>query len=514
MKTVFTAKEMAGVDSYAINKMNIPGVILMENAGRGIADIARRLLQQPQGKLVYIFCGPGNNGGDGYVVARHLLNHGARVRTFVLAAADKIKGDALVNLQILQNIGQQPEFIQEAVRPRETPDLVIDAMLGTGVKGALKGLYAQTADIINSLDCPVLAVDIPSGVNADTGHVAGPAVRADVTATMAAPKRGLLFSPGREYAGRLEIVDISMPPKVVDKRSSKVWLVDEAFIKSILPKRSPDAHKNKVGMVQMIAGSAGFTGAAALASEAVLRSGAGLCYLAAPKSLNAIFENKLTEVITQPVADNDAGYFTMKNLKPLLANIEGKDVIAIGPGIGQALQTAALIHELFKILDKPLVLDADGLNVFAGKTELFNSYAGDLILTPHPGEFSRLTGLPAQEIIVNRVEITREYARKWDCVIVLKGGPSITATPDGAVYITATGNAGMATGGSGDVLTGIIAALLGQGAPVVHAAVAAVYVHGLAGDLAAKKYGRLGMTAGDILKQTPRALKLLQRGDF
>ncbi len=513
MRMVFTASEMAGVDSYAINKLNIPGVILMENAGRGIADIARRMLRQPQDKLVHIFCGPGNNGGDGYVVARHLLNHGVRVRTFVLAAADKIKGDALINLDILQSIGQQPEFIQEPVYGDEAPDLVVDAMLGTGVKGALKGLYARTAEHINDSGCPVLAVDIPSGVNADTGQVAGPAVCATVTATMAAPKRGLLFSPGREYTGRLEIVDISMPPMVFDKRGSNVWLVDESFVKSILPQRSPDAHKNKVGMVQVVAGSAGFTGAAALASEAALRSGAGLCYLAAPKSLNAIFENKLTEVITQPVEDNDAGYFTMKNLNPLLANIEGKDVIAIGPGIGQALQTAALVQELFKILDKPLVLDADGLNICAGKTELFKSYAGDLVLTPHPGELARLTGLPAGGIVVNRIEAAREYAQKWECVIVLKGGPSITATPDGRIYINSTGNAGMATGGSGDVLTGIVAALLGQGMSVDHAAVAAVYVHGLAGDLAAEEYGQLGMTAGDILKQTPRAFKLLQRGD-
>lgn len=503
---------MAGVDGYAIGELGIPGLILMENAGRGIADVARRMLTEPKAKLVHIYCGSGNNGGDGYVVARHLLNYGARVRVRVLAAAEKIAGDARINLEILQSIGCRPDFIGELPAVDDKPDLIIDAMLGTGVKGALRGLYAQAADAMNAAGCPILAVDIPSGVNADTGQVEGPAVRATITATMAALKRGLLFSPGREYAGRLEIVDISMPPSVLEKLDANVSLVDDAFVKSILPRRAPDAFKNRVGVVQVIAGSTGFTGAAVLASKAVLRSGAGLCYLATPQSLNAVFESNLTEVITLPVEDNKTGCFSETNAPVLLDHLSGKDVVALGPGIGQAAQTGALVHELLTSMREPLVLDADGLNLCVGHTELFNHYSGDLVLTPHPGEFSRLTGLSTKEVIGNPIEYAREYAQKWRCCIILKGAPTVIAAPSGRVYINTTGNAGMATGGSGDVLTGIIAGLRAQGMTVEDAAIAAVYVHGLAGDLAATECGMMGMTAGDVLQKTPEALKRLSGG--
>lgn len=509
MKTVFTAKEMAGVDSYAINDLGIPGLILMENAGRGVADIARQMLKQPNGKLVHIYCGAGNNGGDGYVVARHLFNHGARVRVLILAAAEKIAGDARVNLDVLQSMGRPVEFITNLPPIDEKPDLIIDAMLGTGVKGALRGLYAQAADAINAAGCPILAVDIPSGVNADTGRVAGPAVHAAITATMAAPKRGLLFSPGRECVGRLEIIDISMPPSVIEKLDSKVSLVDAAFVKNTLPRRAADAFKNRVGLVQVIAGATGFTGAAFLASTAVMRSGAGLSYLAVPKSLNAILENKLTEVITLPIDDKETGCFSKANAPALFDHLQDKDVVALGPGIGRALQTGALVHELLTSMDKPLVLDADGLNLCAGHTELIEHYAGDVILTPHVGELSRLTGLSTHDIIGDPIACARRYAQQWRCCIVLKGAPTVIAAPSGRVYINSTGNAGMATAGSGDVLTGIVAGLRAQGMTAEYAAVAGVYVHGLAGDLAAAEHGMMGMTAGDILQKTPGALKRL-----
>ena len=508
MKAVFTAAEMAGLDNYAINELNIPGVILMENAGRGIADVAMKMLTDAANRNIHIYCGSGNNGGDGYVVARHLLNHGAIVRVFVLAAKDKISGDAKINLDILYSLGCQPEFIT-APPKAATPDLIVDAMLGTGVKGGLKGLYAAAANAINSLGCPVLAVDIPTGVNADTGQIAGSAVHATVTTTMAAHKRGLLFSPGREWVGDLEIVDISMPPFVIENRDSKVCLVDAGFVSRTLPRRSPDAYKNKAGTVQVIAGAVGFTGAAMLTGKSVLRSGAGLCYLSIPKSLNVIFESALAEVITQPVEDKGAGYLQKSQLEKVLADAKDKDIIAIGPGLGQAKETGDLVHELLRTLEKPLVLDADGLNHCAGKTELFSDYQGDLVLTPHPGEFSRLTNLPVNEIVNNRVDVVREYARKWNCIIILKGAPTTTAAPNGRVYINSTGNAGMATAGSGDVLTGIVAGLMAQGIGAEQAAVAAVYVHGLAGDMAADEFGQFGMMAGDILYKTPMALKTL-----
>ena len=508
MKAVFTAEEMAGLDSFAINKLKIPGLVLMENAGRGIADIALKMLKELHGKQVNIYCGSGNNGGDGYVVARHLLNNGVAVRVFVLAAEEKIKGDAKTNLDILRALDFAPKFIAR-LSAESSPDLIVDALLGTGAKSGLQGLYAEAVDFINMSTCPVLAVDIPTGVNADTGQVEGPAVRATTTATMAAHKRGLLFSPGREHVGELEIVDISLPPNVIEKLRSNVYLVDKKFVRTVLPQRSPDAHKNKAGMVHVIAGSTGFTGAAVLAAKAVLRSGAGLCYLSVAKSLNTIFESILTEAITLPVEDNDTGFLGIDHAEKLLSDAKGKDVIAIGPGLGQAPQTGELLRTLLSTLEKPLVLDADGLNLCAGRTELIINYRGDLILTPHPGEFSRLTELPVSDIIYNRVEIVRDYAKIWNCHIILKGGPTTIASPDGRVYINSTGNAGMATAGSGDVLTGIIAGLLGQGMPAGTAAVAGVYIHGMAGDMAAAELGQLGTIAGDILNKTPLALKLL-----
>ncbi len=510
MKALFTAAGMASLDHFAIDELKISGLVLMENAGRGIAEIVMRRLGDPHGKTVHIYCGPGNNGGDGYVVARHLLNNGANVRVFILAAEDKIKGDAKTNLDILTSLDLRPEFI--AAMPRvDTPDLIVDAMLGTGVKGPLKGLYEKAADFINACDCPVLAVDIPTGVNADTGETPGPAVRATVTATMAAPKRGLLFSPGREFVGELEIVDISMPPAIIEKHHSDVWLTDEAHVKSILPRRPLDVHKNRVGVVHVVAGSIGFTGAAVLTSNAVLRSGAGLCYLAVPKSLNAVFESTLTEVITMPFEDNGTGCLCAEHAKSILDAGRSGDVIAVGPGLGQAPDTKKMLFELLAALDKPLVLDADGLNLCAGNSELLEHYRGDLVLTPHPGELARLTGLAISEITSRRIEVVREYAQLWDCCLVLKGGPSIIGLPGGTVLVNSTGNAGMATAGSGDVLTGIIAGLMGQGLSAEQAAVAGVFVHGLAGDYAAADLGQMGMMAGDILNHTAKALDYLNR---
>lgn len=511
MKTVVTASQMAEMDRFTIEDLEIPGVVLMENAGRGIVQAALSIIGEPRDKVVHVYCGPGNNGGDGYVVARHLLNMGACVHTFVLTSRDKIKGDALTNLQILENMNHPIKFIEKIpAPPARTPDLVVDALLGTGVKGALRGLFAEMVEFINSLAAPVLAVDIPTGVNADTGTVDGPAIRATATATMALLKRGLLFSPGREHAGQVHIVDISMPPQVALLKDSNVRLVEKADIKALLPQRSPDAHKNKCGTVATVAGSTGFTGAAALSSEAALRAGAGLSYLCVPQSLNAIYETKITEVITWPFDDADMGYLHSGCFNELIKPLRAQNVVAVGPGLGQHKKTAELVHLLLQELDKPLVLDADGLNVCAGHTGLIESYKGDKVLTPHPGELSRLIDVENKEIVANRIEIAREVATKWNAVLVLKGGPSVVAFPDGEVFINSTGNAGMATAGSGDVLTGLIAGLMAQGLSAQSAALAGVYVHGLAGDLARESLGEMGLIAGDILKNVAPALKMLR----
>ncbi len=510
MQAIVTAKEMAAMDNFAIRELHIPGIVLMENAGTGIVKTARSILKHFNNKNIHIYCGPGNNGGDGFVVARHLLNNGASVDIFVLSPREKISGDALINLDILEKTGHKISFIDK-LSETETPDLVVDAMLGTGVKGPLKGLYADCVNYINSLNCPVLAVDIPTGVHADTGEIDGPALKASFTATMALPKQGLLFSPGREHAGHLIVIDIGMPPQVVRANKPEVWKLEEDDIIPLLPQRAPDAYKNKCGTVAVIAGSTGFTGAAALTSKAVLRAGAGLCYLCIPESLNSIIETKLTEVITWPVKDDAEGILQLPPETDLLKNIQNRDSIAIGPGTGRHPKTAEFIFNLLSESENPAVLDADGLNICADNIQAVKEYKGEMILTPHPGELSRLTGRPVKEIMANRIGIIREFSKLWGKILVLKGGPSLIGFPDGRIFIKSTGNAGMATAGSGDVLTGVIAGLLAQGLSAQEAALAGVYLHGLAGDLAKIKFGEHGMIAGDILKLLPEAFKKLSK---
>ncbi len=505
MQPVVTAKQMADLDRYCIEQLQIPGIVLMENAGIAIVQSIRELLGNVTDKYVQIFCGPGNNGGDGYVVARHLFNHGARVDVFLVAAREKIRGDALINLQILEKTGL-PIHYSAIPHSNTQPDLIIDALLGTGVKGALKGEIASCVEHIRSNNCPVIAVDVPTGVNADSGEVEGLAVRADVTITMALPKNGLLFSPGKEYAGKLVVADISMPGRVFESANPLAWLIEKKDIQAMLPKRPVDAYKNKCGAVAVVAGSTGFTGAACLAGLAVLRAGAGLCYLTIPKSLNAIIETRLTEVISWPVEDDNSGCLCPEKSGELERKIGQQDVVVIGPGLGQQPQTGELVFSLLQKLDKPCVLDADGLNLCTGKTRLLKEFKGELIITPHPGEFARLTGLSVSEILKNRIELVRQYAQEWKTTIIFKGGPTIIGCSNGEVYINATGNAGMATAGSGDVLSGLIAGLLAQGMAAQDAAIAGVYLHGLAGDIAKSDFGEMGMIAGDLLAAIPQAL--------
>ncbi|OGC08642.1 NAD(P)H-hydrate dehydratase [candidate division KSB1 bacterium RBG_16_48_16] len=381
--------------------------------------------------------------------------------------------------------------------------------MGTGVKGALKGIIAEAVRFINEQSAPILAVDIPTGVDADTGSIDGPAVRACRTATMALLKRGLLLSPGREYAGIVDIVDISMPESVASLKDPKTYLVERRDIAGKLPKRSADAYKNQCGTAGVLAGSTGYTGAAALTAEAVLRAGAGLCYLMAPEKLNVIYETKLTEVITVPFNDFNSGAFHSANFSDMLPKLREQDAVAIGPGIGQSEKTADLVHALLSELDKPMVLDADGLNVCAERLDLVKNYKSDLIITPHPGELARLAGVQVSNILADRIEFARRFAMDIGKIVVLKGGPSLIAMPDGRLYLNSTGNAGMATAGAGDVLTGLIAGLLAQGCPAPDAALAGVFIHGLAGDLAAEGLGQHGLLAGDILKWTAKAIQSL-----
>jgi NAD(P)H-hydrate epimerase len=368
-------------------------------------------------------------------------------------------------------------------------------------------LIAGVIPVLNQLGRPILAVDIPTGVDADTGAVHSQAIMAEATATMALLKRGLLFSPGREHAGTIHVVDISMPQKIVQSHPITTWKITAADVAKRLPSRPADAHKNSAGTLAILAGSRGFTGAAALTAESALRSGSGLVYLGVPLSLQSILATKLTEVITWPFEDGGAGYFLEADYPAWHDMIAAQKALAMGPGMGTHSETGNMVHRILRELDLPLVLDADGLNLCAGHLELIRQYPGEMVLTPHTGELARLIISNTQEINKHRIEIAIQSAQQLDKVLVLKGGPTIIALPDGTVFINSTGNAGMATAGSGDVLTGIIAGLLSQGLNAKDAALCGVYLHGLAGDLAMTTKGIHGLIASDMIESLPQAIK-------
>ncbi|HNY91812.1 MAG TPA: NAD(P)H-hydrate dehydratase [bacterium] len=508
MQIIVTAAEMAALDRDCQQLLQMPSLLLMENAGRGIAAVAKTMLGEPEGKRVLIVSGPGNNGGDGYVVARHLANAGCRVTLWVLAARDKIRGDALTNLVIWEKMGGQTLFIDAIPdAPAPLPHLIVDALLGTGAAPPLSTPFAMMATLLNELGAPILAVDIPTGIDADTGAVPGPAIRARATAVMARLKRGLLFSPGREQAGEIHLIDISMPPEWAPKSGTPVRRLEAADIRARLPRRPADAHKFSIGSVGVIAGSIGYTGAACLTAAAALRAGCGLSCLAAAKSLLPLLTGKLPEVITWPFEDEESGCLREAALPQWLSPLAAQNALAVGPGLGRHPDTGGLVRRLLREMKQPMVLDADGLNLCTDYLDLLQNYQGALILTPHPGELSRLTGLTTAKILTRPVEVAAEWAVKLGQLLVLKGGPTVIAAPDGSVFVNSTGNPGMATAGAGDILTGLIAGLLAQGLAPIDAALCGVWLHGAAGDRARERRGEMGMIAGDLLEALPDALR-------
>jgi ADP-dependent NAD(P)H-hydrate dehydratase / NAD(P)H-hydrate epimerase len=518
MIKVVTAREMQELDRRAVAEYGIPSLLLMENAGAG--TVREMLVAFPAvlQSRVAVLCGRGNNGGDGFVVARHLHDRGAAVETFLLGRRDEVKGDARVNLEILEKMGLPPlevttaeEMATLADRVRSA-DIVVDALLGTGGQGPAKGLLAEAIEIVNRAGRPVVAVDIPSGLSADDPDPPGPAVRAALTVTLALPKRSLLLYPAAGYTGALRVVDIGIPSGLRRGPELSLALLQAADVKPAFPCREAAAHKGTFGHVLVIAGSVGKTGAAALASLAAQRVGAGLVTLAVPHSLNDVMEVKLTEVMTEPLPETEARTIGREALDRLCHLAEGKSAVALGPGLGTHPDTQKLIQELLLSLGLPIVLDADGINALAGQADLLARAAGPLILTPHPGELSRLLGVARDEVLRARIPLVQEVASRLNVTLVLKMAHTIVGTPAGTASIVPTGNPGMATGGTGDVLTGLIAGLLAQGVEPVLAAQAGAYVHGLAGDLAAEHLGQEAMLAGDLLNRVPEAIHRLKTG--
>ncbi len=510
---VLTGTQMAELDRQAITGLGIPSLVLMENAGRAVVEELCARFPTIAHKKIVIVIGKGNNGGDGLVVARKLLDLGASVEVHALCSSKEFSGETRHQADILGKLGftiqhcTKPKDVRALAQALGSADIVIDGLFGTGFRGAARDLAAEAIELINFSAAFVCAIDIPSGVEADTGHVLGSAVCADLTVTFELPKLGLLLYPGRQYVGELVIKPIGYPRVLLDQYASMMTLVDAGWVRERLPKREPYSHKGDYGKVLVVAGSRGYTGAAALTAEAALRAGAGLVYLAVPESLLSAMEAKLTEVIKLGLPDVD-GAVASSALPKILEMLDDKDVLIVGPGLGRHPQTVKLIRQLITQASKPLVLDADGLNALGREAEkLLSRRTAPTVLTPHPGELSRLIAKSVDEIEADRVGIARETARQLNSVLVLKGVPTVTATPNGEVFINSTGNSGLASGGSGDVLTGCLGGLLAQGLDSITASVCAVYLHGRAADLVKPELGERGMIAGDVLRALPRALR-------
>jgi hydroxyethylthiazole kinase-like uncharacterized protein yjeF len=515
MELVATAEEMQRCDRAAITKVGIPSILLMENAGRSVADVIEEEFGSVSGKLIYIICGKGNNGGDGFVVARHLHNRGAKVKIFLVPKASQLKGDPKTNhsilwktlkqdkssaLQILEKINAQ------TLRRQPPPDVVVDALFGTGFSGAVGGEYAGLIEWMNDCGAKVVAVDIPSGVNANNGNVENLAVSADVTVTMGLRKIGLLVHRGMACSGEVHVADIGIPNTVYEHSGIRTWYVQRADVRRMLPRRPPNAHKHSVGKIFVLAGSRGLTGAAVMSCNAAMRAGAGAVVLGIPESLLPVVARKLTEVMANPLAETDEQSVSRAAVPEVSRFIKWADVVVLGPGLGRNKETVEVILELIETTKKPLLIDADGLNALTLDLRVLRRRKAETILTPHTGELSRLVRLTAEEIEENRVEVARSESKALRSYLVLKGAPTAVGTPDGDVFINSTGNPGMATAGAGDVLTGTIAAFWGQHLIAVQSSVCGVYIHGYAGDLARDKYGEMGLTATDLIEALPRAI--------
>ena len=514
---VVTAAEMRQIDQDTIEGIGIPGIVLMETAGSAIV----RAIQQhyPRCRRIGIFVGKGNNGGDGIVIARQLAHAGRDVHLFLVSPPDSFTGEAAINLQIAKRLGLQ---IEETLTDTGTVpttlascELLVDAILGTGLRGSVRDRIATIITTINNLSIPILSVDLPSGLDADTGHPLGTCVQADRTITIGLPKRGVLVHPGAELAGKLEVVDIGFPEQVVDAQDIKVNWTTAQQVSQWLPQRSSSSHKGTYGRVLVVAGSTGMTGAAALASEAALRAGAGLVTLATPKHLNPILEGLLPEAMTLPLPETASGSLSTAATSAILEFAEKtQSVLAIGPGLSQHPDTAALVHQLVRENQKQelgirLVVDADGLNALAQAPEIISLVDKAAVLTPHPGEMARLTNTPVSTLEKDRIRTAQQFASNSGVTLVFKGAPTVTGFPNADVWINSTGNPGMATGGMGDVLTGIIVGLMAQGISSEKAAALGVYIHGLAADRVAEALGMHGLLASDVLKAVPAAIASL-----
>ncbi len=513
---VLGAREMAGLDQRTIREIGIPGIVLMENAAQGAAAFFLRALPDLLDRRIAVIAGSGNNAGDGFALARIFHSRGARVGVVCLRPPENLTGDALTNFGICEKM-QIPIMVWNEAEDFEAQmalvsqcDAIIDAILGTGLNSDLRGLYREMVERVQKINIPVLSVDIPSGLDASSGLPLGAAVRATATATFGFLKIGHVIDPGPEYCGQVEVVDIGIPPEIVQSSGIRRYLLTEELLSSWIAPRHAAAHKGSAGHVCVLAGSAGKTGAAALVCLGAGRAGAGLVTLFIPESLNPIMEVKLTEAMTLPVPETKEHAFSVSALPAILDFLEGKQVLAMGPGITTHPDAVSLVKDLIVKAGYPLVLDADAITAIADDPAILRKASATPVLTPHPGEMARICGCSVPEVQRNRLEAAARFSREHNSILALKGRQTIIAAPDGRLAINSTGNPAMASGGMGDTLTGIIAGFIAQGFEPFEASCLGVYVHGAASDRVIRGVSTRGLLATDMLDEVPAVIGLLE----
>ena len=501
---VLNTQQMREADRLTIDEIGLPSVVLMENAGRQAVAAMEAAFEDLASSKVGVLCGRGNNGGDGFVVARTLAQRGIEALVFLLGSVADVRGDARTNLEILGRVGLTVVEITNAQEWElhfseiSECDLIVDAIVGTGFHGPLTGLLETVVADVNGLGVPVVAIDLPTGVSADTHELEGEAIEASMTVTLAAPKVPLILPPADVYGGDLVIADIGIPAAVIDELDGP-WLelLTRERMRELVPARAADSHKGDFGRVLVIAGSFGRTGAAHLAALGALRSGAGLVTIATPRSCVAAIASMMPEYMTEPLDETSVGSIDFSAADRVL-DLKA-DIICIGPGLGQDASTAAFVHAIVERAGVPIVVDADGLNAFSGDPgRLMGRDGVDVIITPHPGEMARLLNVSIEQVQSDRLEHAREFASSHRCHVILKGHRTIIAGPEGRSFVNLTGNAGMATGGTGDLLTGMIGAWFAQLLDAEAACKLAVYLHGTAGDLAEADEGEIALLPTDI----------------
>lgn len=501
---VLNTQQMREADRRTIDEIGIPSIVLMENAGRQAVAAMEAAFDDLAASHVGVLCGRGSNGGDGFVIARTLVQRGVETSVFLLGTVAEVRGDARTNLEILGRIGLAVVEIGSAQEWElhfseiSECDLLVDAILGTGFHGQLSGLLETVVADVNGAAIPVVAIDLPTGVSADTHELEGEAIDAAMTVTIGAPKLPLILPPADAYAGDLVIADIGIPlPVIDDVQGPHIEILTRESMRDLVPARTADSHKGDFGRVLVIAGSMGRAGAAHLAAMGALRSGAGLVTIATPRSCLPMVAALAPEYMTEPLEETTAGTIDYTALERVLEI--SADVIAVGPGLGRAPGTAAFVQGLVERAGVPLILDADALNAFAGEPERLLARDGlDVVITPHPGEMARLLNTSIEDVQAHRLDHAVAFASAHRVHVVLKGHRTIVAGPEGRAFINLTGNAGMATGGTGDLLTGMIAAWFAQLLDAEAACKLAVYLHGSAGDLAEADEGEVALIAGDI----------------